>query len=35
MAILTAASALARTDLELDRDDREELAATILGEGAT
>ena len=32
MAILTSASALARTDLELDRDDTGELVATILGE---
>jgi two-component system sensor histidine kinase KdpD len=32
MAILTSASALAREDLDLDREDRNELAATILGE---
>src|SRR5262249_12384735 len=32
MAILTSASALAQEDLELGEDDREELAATILGE---
>jgi two-component system sensor histidine kinase KdpD len=32
MAILTAASALARDDLDLDREDRNELAMTILGE---
>ena len=32
MAILTSASALARSDLELDQDDRRELVATILGE---
>jgi two-component system sensor histidine kinase KdpD len=32
MAILTSASALAREDLELGREDRSELAATILGE---
>ena len=32
MAILTSASALARTDLELDRDDTRELVATIRGE---
>ncbi len=32
MAILTSASALARTDLELDRDDTRELVRTILGE---
>jgi two-component system, OmpR family, sensor histidine kinase KdpD len=32
MAILTSASALARDDLELGRDDRTELAATILSE---
>jgi two-component system, OmpR family, sensor histidine kinase KdpD len=32
MAILTSASALARTDLELDRDDTRELVTTILGE---
>jgi two-component system sensor histidine kinase KdpD len=32
MAILTSASALAREDLELGRDDRRELATTILGE---
>ncbi len=32
MAILTSASALARTDLDLDLDDRRELVATILGE---
>jgi two-component system, OmpR family, sensor histidine kinase KdpD len=32
MAILTAASALTREDLELGREDRGELAATILGE---
>jgi two-component system sensor histidine kinase KdpD len=32
MAILTSASALAREDLELGRDDRSELAETILGE---
>jgi two-component system sensor histidine kinase KdpD len=32
MAILTSASALARDDLELGREDRSELAATILGE---
>jgi two-component system sensor histidine kinase KdpD len=32
MAILTSASALARDDLELDRADRSELAATIYGE---
>ena len=32
MAILTSASALAREDLELDREDRSELVATILGE---
>jgi two-component system, OmpR family, sensor histidine kinase KdpD len=32
MAILTSASALVRPDLELGRDDRDELAATILGE---
>ena len=33
MAILTAAGALARDDLELDPKDERELAATILGEG--
>lgn len=33
MAILTAAGALARDDLELDRKDEQELAATILAEG--
>jgi two-component system, OmpR family, sensor histidine kinase KdpD len=32
MAILTSASALARKDLELGREDRRELASTILGE---
>jgi two-component system sensor histidine kinase KdpD len=32
MAILTSASALTREDLELGREDRSELAATILGE---
>jgi two-component system, OmpR family, sensor histidine kinase KdpD len=32
MAILTSASALAQADLELGEDDRDELAATILGE---
>jgi two-component system, OmpR family, sensor histidine kinase KdpD len=32
MAILTSASALAREDLELDREDRSELVTTILGE---
>jgi len=32
MAILTSASALAREDLQLGRDDRNELAETILGE---
>ena len=32
MAILTSASALARADLKLDRDDERELVATILGE---
>jgi two-component system sensor histidine kinase KdpD len=32
MAILTSASALARSDLELDRDDRRELVGTILEE---
>jgi two-component system, OmpR family, sensor histidine kinase KdpD len=32
MAILTSASALAREDLELGREDRRELATTILGE---
>jgi two-component system sensor histidine kinase KdpD len=32
MAILTSASALARSDLDLDRDDRHELVATILNE---
>ena len=34
MAILTAASALAREDLELDADDRRELLETISGEAA-
>jgi two-component system, OmpR family, sensor histidine kinase KdpD len=34
MAILTSASALAREDLELGREDRRELAVTILGEAA-
>ena len=32
MAILTSASALVRSDLDLDRDDQRELVATILGE---
>jgi two-component system sensor histidine kinase KdpD len=34
MAILTSASALARDDLQLGREDRRELAATILGEAS-
>ena len=34
MAILTSASALVREDLELDREDRSELAATILQEAS-